>query len=245
MKPIVGIMPLWDDEKDSIWMLPGYPDGISEAGVLPMIFPFTDDEEDLKELMGLCDGILLTGGHDVSPELYGETPLGGMVACCRKRDEMERIVLKQAMETNKPVLGICRGIQFINAALGGTLYQDLPLQHPSDTEHHQHAPYDIPVHRAAVLPGTPLYDCLQTDHLLVNSYHHQAVKELAEKLEVMAVSPDGLTEAVYMPGHRFLWAVQWHPEFSFRTDENSRKIFKAFFVACEETMAGRTSVTMS
>ena len=132
----------------------------------------------------------------------------------------------------KPVLGICRGIQFINAALGGTLYQDLPLQHSSDIEHHQSPPYDIPVHEVAIVKDSPLYQCLKTGRLFVNSYHHQAVKTLAESLKVMAEAPDGTIEAVYMPGHCFLWAVQWHPEISWRTDEHSRKIFKDFITHC-------------
>ena len=141
---------------------------------------------------------------------------------------MESIVLNIAMETDKPSLGICRGIQFINAALGGTLYQDIPLQHPSETNHHGHAPYDQPVHFVEVITDSPLYACLKTEILPVNSYHHQAVKNVAKGLEVMAAAPDGIVEALYKPDQHFLWAVQWHPEFSYKTDENSRRIFSAF-----------------
>ena len=143
MKPIVGVMPLWDDEKESIWMLPGYIDGIHHAGGIPIILPFSTDETEIKRLAGLCDGFLFTGGHDVSPKLYNEEPLDGLVSCCEVRDRMEMVYLNEAISANKPVLGICRGVQFINAALGGTLYQDLPLQHSSDIEHHQSPPYDI------------------------------------------------------------------------------------------------------
>lgn len=232
MKPIIGVMPLWDDDKDSIWMLPGYMDGIRQAGGLPVIFPITDDEEDLKQLIHKCNGLLFTGGHDVSPERYLEQPLEGLLSCCEKRDSMEGVVLRGAIKENIPVLGICRGIQFINAALGGTLYQDLPLQHPSEIEHHQCAPYDVPVHDANILPDSPLHHLLGSRRIPVNSYHHQAVKKLAPDLQVMAVSTDGIVEAVWMPSHRFLWAVQWHPEFSFQKDENSRKIFQAFVGAC-------------
>ena len=230
-KPIVGVMPLWDDEKDSIWMLPGYMDGINRAGAIPVIFPFSEDMSELEQLMEVCDGFLFTGGHDVSPQLYHEKPLAGLVSCCEKRDVMETYVLRRAMEADKPVLGICRGIQFINAALGGTLYQDLPLQHPSETNHHGHAPYDRPVHDVKVDKGSPLYKYLKLENLPVNSYHHQAVKDMAKGLEVMAVAPDGIVEACYKPDQRFLWAVQWHPEFSYKTDESSRKIFSAFIGA--------------
>ena len=227
-KPIVGVMPLWDDEKDSIWMLPGYMDGISQAGAIPVIFPFSADEAELAQLMEFCDGFLFTGGHDVSPRLYHEEPLEGLIAACEKRDQMETVVLKAAMEDNKPILGICRGIQFINAALGGTLYQDLPLQHPSEINHHGHAPYARRVHDVEVAKDSPLYARLRTETLPVNSYHHQGLKDLAKGLEVMAAAPDGIVEAVCKPDQRFLWAVQWHPEFSYRTDENSREIFRAF-----------------
>lgn len=228
MKPIVGIMPLWDEEKNSIWMFPGYMDGIAQAGAIPIIFPFSSDKDEISRLVHICDGILFTGGQDVSTELYGEKPLDGLVTSCKKRDTMETTVLKISMELDKSVLGICRGIQFINAALGGTLYQDLPVQHPSDIKHRQHAPYDVPVHDVELIRNAPLYECLKTRTLPVNSYHHQAVKKTAPGVETMAISPDGLVEAMYMPSQKFLWAVQWHPEFSYKTDINSRKIFQAF-----------------
>lgn len=230
-KPIIGVMPLWDDEKNSIWMLPGYFDGIKQAGAIPIMLPFSEDEQELDQLMQMCDGFLFTGGHDVSPELYNDKPLGGLVSSCMKRDRMESYILKKAIDIDKSILGICRGIQFINAALGGTLYQDIPTQYESEIEHHQNPPYDIPVHKVNIKKDSPLYKCLETEFLEVNSYHHQAVKELAPNLKVMAVSEDGLIEAVYMPELRFLWAVQWHPEFSYKTDNNSRKIFKAFIEA--------------
>ncbi|MCR4788195.1 MAG: gamma-glutamyl-gamma-aminobutyrate hydrolase family protein [Lachnospiraceae bacterium] len=232
LKPVIGVMPLWDDEKESIWMLPGYFSGISRAGGLPLMLPFTKDEGELDQLFEMCDGFLFTGGHDVSPEIYGEKPLEGLVASCKKRDEMESAVLRKAIEKDKPVLGICRGIQFINAKLGGTLYQDLPLQHPSETDHHQKPPYDIPVHEVDITEDSPLYKCLGEKKIRVNSYHHQAVKDVAPGLEIMAVSEDGLVEGLYLPKHRFLWAVQWHPEFSFESDENSQKIFGSFVDSC-------------
>lgn len=232
MKKVIGVMPLWDDEKESLWMLPGYPDGIREAGGLPFIFPLTTDREEIAQLCNMCGGFLFTGGHDVCPELYGENPLPGLVVSCRERDELEKQVLDHAVAENKAILGICRGIQFINAALGGTLYQDLPSQHPSDTEHHMTAPYDRECHRVSICRDSALYGLLGTETLGVNSYHHQAVRTVAPGLQIMARSEDGLAEAVCMEHKKFIWAVQWHPEFSYRTDENSRKIFRAFVENC-------------
>ena len=236
MKPTIGLIPLWDDEKESLWMLPGYMDGIREAGGIPIMLPLSTDVEEIEQLMTMVDGVLFTGGHDVSPSVYGEKALPGMVVSFQKRDEMESIVLDICLREHKAVLGICRGIQFINAAMGGKLYQDLPTEHPSDTEHHQTPPYDVPIHKVIVNKETPLGTILFGDNtaeheLMVNSYHHQAVKELAPGLEIMAESEDGLIEAVYKPDETFFWAFQWHPEFSYMTDESSRKIFEAFVEA--------------
>lgn len=228
MKALIGVMPLWDDEKESIWMLPGYLDGIQKAGGIPIVLPLSSDEGDLEHLVKMCDGFLFTGGHDVSPELYQEKLLNKSVVCCSRRDAMEKIVLQKVLELDKPLLGICRGIQFLNAALGGTLYQDLPTERPSVMEHHQQAPYDVPVHRVKILKDSPLFQCLGVEELLVNSYHHQAVRRMSPMLKPMAVSEDGLVEALYMPGHRFVWAVQWHPEFSYKTDVSSIQILQEF-----------------
>ena len=233
MKPIIGVMPLWDDDKESIWMLPGYMDGIKAAGGLPIIFPMTTDEEEIKQLCDMCTGFLFTGGHDVSTELYHENPVPGMVDSCRTRDDMELQVLDIAVKQDKAVLGICRGIQFINAALGGSLYQDLPSQRPSAVEHHMTAPYDRTAHRVKISKDSPLYEILGKEELGVNSYHHQAVKVLSPLLREMAVSEDELIEAVYMPGKKYIVALQWHPEFSYKVDESSRKIFESFIDACK------------
>ena len=232
MKPVIGLVPLVDEGRESLWMLPGYMEGIAGAGGLSFMLPLSGDETDLSRLLSLCGGLLLTGGHDVSPALYGQSPLPVCGACSPERDRMESILLRLAMAENKPVLGICRGLQFMNAALGGTLWQDLPSQHPSGISHHGTPPYDRPVHAVTVLPDTPLSAVLGESSLPVNSYHHQAVRELAPCLRPMALSPDGLVEAAWHPEMHFLWGVQWHPEFSFRTDAASRSLFRAFVDAC-------------
>ncbi len=232
MKPVIGVMPLVDEKKDSLWMLPGYMDGISAAGGIPLMFPVTDDAEELAVLLGKVDGVLFTGGHDVDPAIYGEEVLDSSVVPCVQRDRMESEVLRQLLEKDIPMLGICRGIQFLNAYLGGTLYQDLPTQNPTYVEHHQTPPYDVPVHKVKIIEDSSLFNVLKKDTISVNSYHHQAIKELAKDLKIMAVSEDGLTEAVEMPGKRFIWAVQWHPEYSYKKDDDSIKIFKEFVKRC-------------
>ena len=227
-KPVIGLLPLWDEEKDSLWMLPGYPDGIAEAGGLPVTLPLTEDPDELAQLLDLCGGLLFTGGHDVSPGVYGAEASPDCGPVCTERDRMEVRLLELAIRAEKPVLGICRGIQLINAALGGTLYQHLPKERPSGLEHHMSPPYDAEQHGVRILPDTPLFELLKTETLGVNSYHHQAVRTVAPELRVMAEAEDGLVEAVYRPESRFLWAVQWHPEFSYRVNAASRAIFAAF-----------------
>lgn len=234
-KPVVGVVPLWDDEKESIWMLPGYFDGIQKAGGIPIMLPFTTDQNILAQCIDMCDGILLTGGHDVSPMIYGMEPEVPNLGCKLERDLMESIVLKYALEKEKAVLGICRGIQFLNAYLGGTLYQDLPIQRPSSIEHHQQPPYDVPAHKNIIEKDSPLYRLLNKEEIMVNSYHHQAIKDIAPDLIPMAISEDGIVEAVYMPSKKYVWAFQWHPEFSFQSDGDSMEIFRSFINALSES----------
>ena len=218
-----------------------YTRAIYAAGMEPVVISVQTEQIDNKYQqeyldysgfhVNAYDGLLLPGGWDVNPIRYGQENNGSKEI----RDDLDTLqlaVLDEFVQEKKPVLGICRGIQFINAVLGGTLYQDLPTQHPSSVEHHQTPPYDVPVHEVKVRKGTPLYECLGLEAIRVNSYHHQAVKDVAPGFEVMAGSEDGLVEAVYRPGSKFLWAVQWHPEFSFKTDVNSKRIFRAF-VECQ------------
>ena len=233
-KPIIGIVPLVDIERESYWMLPGYMKGIEQAGGIPLMLPLTSDEENLQQLAEELDGFLYAGGQDISPNLYAQRRSRMCGQSCHERDEMETILFSMVYEQDKPLLGICRGIQCINVVMGGTLYQDLPSEHSSDTEHHQIPPYDVPVHSVKIIGDSPLYKLLKKETLMVNSYHHQAIKTLAPKLSVMAVSEDSLVEAVYVPNKKFIWGIQWHPELSYLADENSRRIFSEFVM-----MAGK------
>ncbi len=232
-KKIIAVVPLWDDEKESIWMLPGYMNGIKEAGAIPVILPLSSSAEDVLKVFEMCDGLLMTGGQDVSPSLYKEQSRMNCGAPCAERDLLESALYAKALEQDKPVLGICRGIQLINVLQGGTLYQDLPSEYESSIEHHMEPPYTRVAHNVSIKKQTPLFELLLTETLGVNSYHHQAVKNLGADLEVMAVSEDGLVEAVRHAGRRFVWAFQWHPELDFHVNPNSRKIFDAFINACE------------
>ena len=231
MKKVIGVMPLYDDEKESYWMLPGYMKMLEAEGAIPLMLPLTANAEELDYFLALCGGFLLTGGHDVSPSVYhaGREPWCG--PCCESRDEMERYILSRAVEQDRSVLGICRGIQFMNACCGGTLYQDLETEHASPIDHHMAPPYDRTAHWVTVQKGTPLFDILGKEQIGVNSYHHQAIKTLSPAFQAMAISEDGLIEGIYMPDHKFIMGVQWHPEFSYQVDENSRKLIRAFVLS--------------
>jgi putative glutamine amidotransferase len=227
-KPIIGVIPLWDEEKDSIWMLPGYMQGLEEAGAVPVILPLTVSENVLKQTVDLFDGFLFTGGHDVDPKMYKQEKTNLCGEICETRDKMEEYIFHEAvLKQNKSALGICRGIQFFNVMLSGSLYQDIVCEFSNSVTHVKGPPYDVPAHSVNLVPESPLYKLIGKKQLDVNSYHHQGIKKLAEGLEIMATADDGLVEAVYMPERRYVWAIQWHPEFSLK-DETSKKIFSSF-----------------
>ena len=232
--PVIGVVPLYDFARSSIWMIPGYLGGTQGAGASPVILPYTDDERVLRRVYSQCAGILFTGGPDVDPAVYGDerSPLCGKADTVR--DVMEGLLLRWCMADDKPALGICRGIQFFNAALGGTLWQDLPSEYGEKIVHENKPPRDIAVHGVTFLEGSPLAAIYGADCAKVNSYHHQAVKQLSPQLTVSAVSEDGLTEAAYVSGARFIHGVQWHPELDYTSNPNSRALYSAFVAACSD-----------
>jgi len=227
-QPMIGITPLWDARKGDIRMDPAYTHALEEAGAVPVILSLTDSETVLKQFASFFDGFLFAGGPDMHPNYYGEEKADYCGDICEMRDKLEAYMFREAViNQNKPALGICRGIQVINIMLGGSLYQDIPTQLPGTINHRQEPPYDVPVHHVRLIPESPLCKLAGKEHLETNSIHHQGIKTLAKGLEVMAKSDDGLIEAVYMPDHPFVWAVQWHPECSIK-EELSKKIFSSF-----------------
>ncbi|MFI3306210.1 MAG: gamma-glutamyl-gamma-aminobutyrate hydrolase family protein [Rikenellaceae bacterium] len=237
MKPIIGIVPLWDDERESIWMLPGYMDLIRESGGIPVILPLRSDRDDLLQVCKMCVGFVLTGGHDVDPALYGESRSELCGVANESRDTMERWIFDYAVDQDLPLLGICRGVQLMNVFGGGSLYQDLPTEY-GGVSHQMSAPYDRPWHRVCVVDNTPLATIIERSELEVNSYHHQAIREVGEAFEPMAISEDGLVEAIYMNNRRYIVGLQWHPELNFRREESSRRIADRFVECCREVCDG-------
>ena len=232
MKPIIGISPLYDDEKRGLWMRPGYLDVLYACGAIPLVLPFDSDDVDIEQMLSICDGLLMTGGPDVDPHLYGEEPLEVCGPVQTVRDKLEYRLLDKALEGNMPLLCVCRGSQLLNVFLGGTLYQDLATQLPGSMNHAMEPPYEMPCHRVNLEPGEPLQVMLDVDAIPVNSIHHQAIKDLAPTLVCMARSVDGIIEGVWMPDKRFVWGVQWHPEWIWDVDVRQRQIVQRFVDAC-------------
>lgn len=232
MKAVIGVIPLYDDKRESYWMLPGYMKAIESCGGVPIMLPLTADREELDRCITLCDGFLLTGGHDVNPAKYGQEKKETCDILCNLRDEMESYILDKAIERDKPVLGICRGMQLLNVHMGGTLYQDLQTEYESKITHRMKAPYDREAHKVEVLPHTLLADIIGEGLHGVNSCHHQAICELAPGMQKMAVAEDGIVEAISLPDKKFIVGVQWHPEFSYQKNEDSMKIMQAFVEHC-------------
>lgn len=233
-KPIIGVTPLFDDNRESIWMVSAYLNAIQYAGGIPVVLSLSDCEKEIEPIAQNFDGFLFTGGHDIHPSLYGEEKLTVCGKTCEYRDVFEKILFEKALEYKKPILAICRGFQFMNAVLGGSLYQDFKSQAPLPIQliHSQEKPYDAAAHSVKIYRDTPLYYIVKADEIGVNSIHHQAVKVLSDRLAPAAVAADGIIEAVYMPDEKFVLGVQWHPEFMYENDEAAARLFEGFVQVC-------------
>ncbi|MBR2823209.1 MAG: gamma-glutamyl-gamma-aminobutyrate hydrolase family protein [Clostridia bacterium] len=232
----IGIVPTQvDDMKESVSL--AYPEAVLAAGGLPVLFPVSHEETRLALLLSQVDGLLLTGGGDVEPALYGEERLPVCGEASPERDAMEFPLLRMALARKMPVLAICRGMQVLCAALGGTLYQDLPTQFSAEISHSRMDRPADPIHPVRLLAGTKLAVIIGTDTLDVNTRHHQGAKTLPDCLIPSAVAPDGLVEGIELTEYPFAVGVQWHPESMQARYPLHRKIFDAFIRACEASAA--------
>ena len=188
-----------------------YVDSILAAGGAPILVPHTARGEKLERIFELLDGVVLTGGEDVEPLRYGQPPHPKLGAVDPQRDEGELALITMTLAAHKPLLAVCRGMQILNVALGGTLYQDLDAEHSTPTLHREGA-WDELVHELRIEPQSQLASVLGTTRIGANSLHHQAVRDLAPRLRATATTDDGLIEACELSGERFCLAVQCHPE---------------------------------
>lgn len=231
-KPIIGLTPSVDEEHNRCLVQPGYLESIQRSGGIPLMLPLTDREEDIARFVEICDGFLFVGGPDIEPWRYGQELLPECGAQNIQRDAMEWKLMEAALAADKPILGVCRGIQVLNTVLGGTLYQDIPSQYNTELCHSMpEPPYNRMAHPFRVVEGTPLADLPIPEG--VNSRHHQAILDLAPGLEIMAYAADGIVEAAWMPEKRFVWAVQWHPEAFWEEEGMNIELFRALVEAAK------------
>ena len=203
------------------------------AGAAPIVIPLLDDEGALLDIYGRLDGLLLAGGGDIWPHHFGQQRLAKLGNVDRPRDRVELLLARQAFEDNLPMLAICRGIQMLAVALGGTLIQDIPTQIPGALRHDFHSghPRNYLGHEIAVEHRTHLAQILSTERTRVNSLHHQSVQDVPPVLRVAARAPDGVIEAAEAPDKRFVLGVQWHPEELVGDDPGMTSLFRALVEA--------------
>jgi putative glutamine amidotransferase len=208
----------------------------TSVGGLPWMVPLLeDDEPTLRGVYECLDGILLPGGVDMDPATFGEPRHPRLGSVDSARDHVELTLTRWAVEDRKPLLGLCRGIQVINVALGGTLYQDIADQVPAAIKHDYFPTAGFPrthlAHEVSVATGTRLGSVMERSTFLVNSMHHQGIKTLAPELVPAATAPDGLIEAVEASSDHFMVGVQWHPEVFELTDPHTHQLFLEFVAA--------------
>lgn len=202
-------------------------DSVQKAGMLPIIIPLTT-KEDAKKYIDQVDALVLAGGADIDPLLYDEEPLPKIGEIEPKRDLFELALIKEAWKQKKPILGICRGLQILNVAFGGSLYQDLSYYPELKINHIQKTPWEYPTHSIRIAKGSTLEDML-TEGNYINSYHHQAVKELADVFKAIAWSSDGVIEAFESKNYQpYVLAIQWHPELLLENKPENIHIFEKF-----------------
>ncbi len=233
MKPIIGIFPSYNEETKQIFLDNCYIEEILDSNGIPFVIPISDDPKKMLEVIEKIDGLLLSGGVDIAPEYYGEINSGKSVEISPSMDNSEQILIRLAMEANLPILGICRGMQALNVFCGGTLIQDIPSERGVSVTHRLEKP-DTAFHNISVEKVSPLSEAIGFGTHRINSYHHQAIKDLAPDFSVAASAEDGIIEAVFHKNKKFILGVQWHPERDYHTTPDSKKILNRFISACEK-----------
>lgn len=211
-----------------------YFQAILRSGGLPVLIPFDLGSALLEQLVERLDGVLFSGGGDIHPSVYNGRPHRLVDGVDTARDQLEISLVEQVVQAGKPFLGICRGLQLVNVALGGSIYEDVLDQRPQALRHQYSPefPRDYLAHSVRLEAYTRIGTLIPHSHIQVNSLHHQGIERLAPNLLASGYAPDGLIEAVELPDYPFGLAVQWHPEW-LTGDPDMKRLFSAFIDACQ------------
>lgn len=235
MRPLIGVTANLELGERQVRLSQDYIQGVEHAGGLPYVVPPFDSYDVLDDVLTYIDGLLLTGGVDIDPQLFGQTPVWQMGTINPERDRAELYLTKKALDRGLPVFGICRGVQVLAVAAGGTLFQDLRSEKPSSLKHTQDAPRSYATHPVTVAAGSQVAAMLGSVAVEVNTFHHQAVRDVPPGFVVSAVAPDGVIEAIEdertVQGGPFAVGVQWHPEGLWRVMPEHARLFQGFVEA--------------
>ena len=226
-RTVVGLTVSGAPGRGLLQLREGYVRSLEKAGGLPVLLA-PGGPDDAAEVVGHLDALVLSGGGDVDPALYGEERRAALMRVWPERDAFELALCREALRRDLPLLAICRGLQVLNVATGGTLVQDIPSEWPGAVDHYPDIGRRALAHDVSIRPGTRLRRILGSDTVAVNSFHHQAVKRLGKGLAVSAVSSrDGIVEGIEAPARRFAVGVQWHPEIFWARPPDFRALFEA------------------
>lgn len=240
MRPIIGVTSSIGNNEESIGnkgishVSNNILSAVSQSLGIPMILPNLLNEEAIDIIADKIDGLLLSGGNDIDPSLFGEEPNRNLGNITPERDFFEIAITQRILSKNKPILAICRGSQILNIAAGGDMYQDIYGQHNGETlQHNQNAHVSHGSHFVNVDKKSLLYKCVNKTKIKVNSFHHQAVRKTGNGFIVAAAANDGIIEAINSEIHHFVLGVQWHPECMI-SESSQRGIFDHFVNACKQ-----------
>jgi putative glutamine amidotransferase len=222
--------------RPAVFIYTRYIQALEQVGLAPVLITPGHSAGAIEALLDACCGLVLSGGEDVDPARYGEPPSPALGAVERARDESEFRAVDAALARAMPIFGICRGMQLLNVYFGGTLYQDIPTEFRGDLQHQQLEPWEKRSHCATVVQETMLHDIVGSDRLFINSFHHQAVKDVGRGLRISACADDGIIEGIEHVDHDWIVGVQWHPERNEASTPDSdpdRRLFTAFRAAVE------------
>jgi putative glutamine amidotransferase len=239
MRPLIGIPAQADYRDKSHRPIYGnnrtYVHAVESVGGVPVLIPMLDDPGLLESLFDHLDGLLLSGGVDLQPRLYHEQPRPYLGEVDERLDEMELFLVQHALQQNMPILGICRGMQLLNVALGGTLYQDITAQCPGSMEHcHRKLQRNMLTHNVYIEEGSRAEQIFGSNEIRINSLHHQAANEPGPGVRITGRAEDGIAELLEVPSYRFVFGIQGHPEELYTTEQSAARLFAAFIQACSE-----------